>query len=128
MKLTWLKPVLWGSIFFGVASSSGHVLAVTKNEAVLNTKKLSELQTAALESARVRQRERACVIQRASNLPPTFCYPSNHEVELDRECLQKSRLMNVPLAVDEFTSSVCRSAIENRIKDLEYALRPDASR
>jgi hypothetical protein len=96
--------------------------------AILKTTSALELSATVSVLTRSRLRTRGCQIQQREGVPPTLCYPSKHDEQLDRLCEQASRhAVRLP-SVDGFTSSFCRQAIEKREKDLAYAANRDALR
>lgn len=132
-----LIPILLRALVLGILAtpfvaeaSAGRV------DSILETRNLDELGRAIVDSNNAEVQRRACEIQRREGLAPTACYGAlvglkdraHHIRDLDRECLQRAVSANRVPAVDEFTSTPCREAIEARSLDLAYAGRRDALR
>lgn len=95
---------------------------------ILKTKDLPGLNEATRISAKTGQDERACEIQRRQKIAPSLCYrsASRHSQaaekirELDQECRTLSQTAVILPSTNEFTSEVCRLALERRAQDLVY--------
>ena len=95
---------------------------------ILKSSSARELSKAATHATSSKLRARGCEIQQRVGVPPTLCYPSRESEVLDTKCARASRTAVHLPKVDEFTSSLCRDAIEKRSADLAYASHRDASR
>ena len=110
------------------AGASSAAAFTSSAKQILDATTMTALTAAASQSTVKLRRLRGCEIQSQQLQPPTLCYPAAEEDRLDSECVQRSKTaLRLPMA-DEFTSEICRAAIENRAKDLAYATRRDASR
>ena len=103
---------------------------VAAASSISDPRSVRELDAAAQRAKATLIRVRACEIQRREQIAPTLCYPETGEAkpELDSMCLNLSaKAVRLP-KVDRFTSKACRSAIDQRGKDIAYARERDALR
>jgi len=115
------------ALFLSAANSAMAQDLRSMGKELLHVETVAEFKKTVARVTDENRRSRACVFQRRSGLPPTFCYGNGvgenapNEAELDLECVKLSRSATTIPKSDVFTSSVCREALEKRRRDLEYA-------
>ncbi len=113
---------------FGFESASATATAGSPSIlSIIRTETIGSLDRLVGEQKKSDQKTTSCAFQNKNGLPPTFCFraemSAEERVRMTESCVLRAKRARAIPATDEWTDGLCRLALEERRRDLEYSDR-----